>query len=107
MRPSTWALALVAALLRPSFGAALDQAPSNEGARLVKRAGASDKGPKEDTSTVFNGVTVPALKELPAVGFEEAIKDGYWYVAAGLAQLMLLLTLRQARKTLFSLVSSL
>ena len=98
MRPSTWALALVAALLQPSFGAALDQAPSNEGARLVKRAGASDEGSsKEDTSTVFNGVPVPAIKELPAVGFEEAIKDGYWYVAAGLAHPMLLLTLRQVR----------
>lgn len=105
MRPSTWASALVAALLQLSFGAAVDQAPN----RMVKRAvtGASDKGSKEDTSTLFNGVTVPAIKELPGVGFEEAIKDGYWYVSIGLARLMLFLTLRQVRKALFSIVSSL
>lgn len=83
MRPSTWAWALVAALLQPSLGAARDHAPSDQGVRLVKRGrdGASDKASPEDASTVFNGVAVPAMKNLPGVAFEEAIKGGYWYVA--------------------------
>ncbi|KAL1957325.1 hypothetical protein VTO42DRAFT_6114 [Malbranchea cinnamomea] len=79
MRPSIWAWCLFASLFPPSFGAAVDNAPSGQLSRLAKRDGSEDAA-SEDTSTVFNGVTVPALKELPAVGFEEAIKDGYWFV---------------------------
>lgn len=29
--------------------------------------------------TVFNGIEVPAMKELNGTDFEKGIKDGYWY----------------------------
>jgi protein disulfide-isomerase len=31
--------------------------------------------------TVFNGIEVPPMKELDGDGFEESIKEGYWYVS--------------------------
>jgi len=31
--------------------------------------------------TVFNGITVPPMKELTGPGFDEEAKDGYWYDA--------------------------
>ena len=42
----------------------------------MKRADTAGKeGP---TSTTFNGVEVPPMKELTPENFEETVKDGYW-----------------------------
>jgi protein disulfide-isomerase len=84
MRSSTWTL-LLATLLHTSFGAAKldasDNASPEKSAQLEERAEPEkiDNSDSSDAATVFNGVKVPPLKDLPGVGFEESIKDGYWY----------------------------
>jgi protein disulfide-isomerase len=32
-----------------------------------------------DSSTIFNGIEVPRMKNLEASSFEDSIKEGYWY----------------------------
>lgn len=32
--------------------------------------------------TIFNGIEVPPMKELPGEAFDTEIKDGHWYVIA-------------------------
>ena len=42
-------------------------------------AGATNSEDVSDASTVFNGITVPPMRELKGNAFDEDIKDGYWY----------------------------
>lgn len=88
MRPSIWAGWLILALFQPSFG--LSPPDSSSDNRLSERSTTSEDAEDPDDgdddapddppkATVFNGVTVPPMKELPGTGFEESIKDGYWY----------------------------
>jgi protein disulfide-isomerase len=80
MRLSSWTL-LLATLLHSSFGTATsDNASPEHPAHVEERAGPEkiDNSDFFDEATVFNGVKVPPLKDLPGVGFEESIKDGYW-----------------------------
>ncbi|KAI1919906.1 hypothetical protein LOZ65_004299 [Ophidiomyces ophidiicola] len=70
MKAGLLALSLLAAVLRPAFA---------QSRGLEKRA----DGKEDDNAqkpTIFNGVTVPPMKELPAQGFEDNIKDGYWFI---------------------------
>ncbi|KAL4927603.1 putative disulfide isomerase [Aspergillus undulatus] len=69
----TWSLLSLFAL--PTFAAPSDQTISTK--RLVKRAEPNVSGP---TSTIFNGVEVPPMKELTPDNFEETVKDGYWFI---------------------------
>ena len=40
--------------------------------------GATNSEAISDTSTTFNGIQVPPMKELTGEGLEHDIKDGYW-----------------------------
>ncbi|KAL4912335.1 thioredoxin-like protein [Aspergillus aurantiobrunneus] len=69
----TWSLLSLFAL--PIFAAPSDQTISTKS--LVKRADSAALG---TTPTLFNGVEVPALKELTPDNFAETVKDGYWFI---------------------------
>lgn len=72
MRAALLALTLVAAALRPAFGK-----PSLLEKRVDEQ---KDDTTSSDLPTEFNGVKVPAMKALEGQGFEDSIKEGYWYV---------------------------
>lgn len=42
-------------------------------------AGATNSEALSASSTVFNGIKVPPMKELDGKDFEKETKDGYWY----------------------------
>ncbi|KAF3482870.1 disulfide-isomerase [Arthroderma uncinatum] len=72
MKTFPFLLSLLATTISPVFGLPSDQA--------IERRDESEKittGP-DPLSTVFNGVTVPPMKELTASDFEESIKEDYW-----------------------------
>ncbi|KAL5343954.1 thioredoxin-like protein [Aspergillus crustosus] len=69
----TWSLLSLFAL--PTFAAPSDQTIPTK--QLVKRDGSDDLGP---APTIFNGVDVPAIKELTPDNFEDTIKNGYWFI---------------------------
>lgn len=45
----------------------------------VASAEGSESGDEATKPTVFNGETVPPMKELTGPGFDKEAKDGYWY----------------------------
>ncbi|EZF42962.1 protein disulfide-isomerase domain-containing protein, variant 1 [Trichophyton rubrum CBS 100081] len=73
MRRSLFFLSVLAASISPVFGL-----PSEQTARSRDEA-EKPLGP-DPKSTVFNGVTVPPMKELRGPDFEESIKEDYWFV---------------------------
>lgn len=42
-------------------------------------AGATNSEALSVSSTVFNGIDVPPMKELNGTDFDKETKDGYWY----------------------------
>ncbi|DAA74867.1 TPA_exp: Uncharacterized protein A8136_2285 [Trichophyton benhamiae CBS 112371] len=73
MRRSLFFLSVLAASISPVYGLPSEQA--------VGRRDEAEKplGP-DPMSTIFNGVTVPPMKELRGPDFEESIKEDYWFV---------------------------
>ncbi|OJJ46689.1 hypothetical protein ASPZODRAFT_152130 [Penicilliopsis zonata CBS 506.65] len=57
------------------FEDTLPRSDASDSHRLVKRDEVPDVG-----STTFNGIAVPALRELTPDDFDETIKNGYWFV---------------------------
>lgn len=43
-------------------------------------AGATNSEALSASSTIFNGIDVPPMKELNGTDFDAETKDGYWYV---------------------------
>lgn len=80
MKPSLLAWSLLSLFSASSFATSPADSHRNhesrDGHHLMKRADTAGKeGP---TSTTFNGVEVPPMKELTPENFEETVKDGYW-----------------------------
>lgn len=80
MKPSFLAWSLLSLFSASAFATSPADSLRNHESRdsdsLVKRA---DTAAKEgSTSTIFNGVEVPPMKELTPENFDETIKDGYW-----------------------------
>ncbi|EYE97522.1 putative disulfide isomerase [Aspergillus ruber CBS 135680] len=75
MKPSTLVWSLLSLVSIPSTFAAT---PEGSEHRLVKRAG-SEKDAKS-SSTTFNGVEVPPMRELTPDTFQDLTKEGYWFV---------------------------
>ncbi|EFQ99938.1 hypothetical protein MGYG_02945 [Nannizzia gypsea CBS 118893] len=73
MRSSLFFLSVLATSISPIFGLPSEQAIGN------KDETENPLGP-DPMSTVFNGVTVPPMKELRGPDFEESIKEDYWFV---------------------------
>ncbi|KMU91339.1 disulfide-isomerase A6 [Coccidioides immitis H538.4] len=71
MKASFLAFSLLAAVFQPVFAASHGQ---------EKRADAKLENDASDRTTIFNDVRVPPMKEVNAAGFDETIKDGYWFV---------------------------
>ncbi|KAK2873537.1 hypothetical protein FQN49_002277 [Arthroderma sp. PD_2] len=74
MKSFPFLLSLLATTIAPAFGL-----PSDQAIQRRDEVEEISTGP-DPLSTVFNGVTVPPLKELQAADFEESIKEGYWFV---------------------------
>ncbi|KAI9371343.1 thioredoxin-domain-containing protein [Aspergillus egyptiacus] len=74
MRSSLLAWSLLSLFSLPALATPSDPAVSTK--RLVKR----DDGDSGPTTTVFNGIEVPPLKELTPDNFEETVKNGYWFI---------------------------
>ncbi|KAM5432401.1 putative protein disulfide-isomerase [Microsporum ferrugineum] len=73
MKRSFFFLSLLVTTISPVFGLPGEQA--------VESGDEDEIAPGPDPlSTVFNGVTVPPMKELRASDFEESIKEDYWFV---------------------------
>lgn len=80
MRASTFLWSLLATAITPSLGLPSQDATKGVNQMLERREEPKDKVKTTDSSsTVFNGVQVPSIKEIQGTDFEESIKEGYWY----------------------------
>ena len=72
--------ALVPALAVSSSDTTIDDASIRSPSLAVRD---KPQDPKVDvpggSSTIFNGIDVPPMKALEGFGFEESIKEGYWF----------------------------
>lgn len=80
--------------------------------------GATNGEAPSASSTVFNGLEVPPMKELNGKDFDTETKDGYWYAveptlsyhhssAGGTNQVMLLISVPQVCEALLAILSPL
>ncbi|KAK2753400.1 hypothetical protein FQN55_003529 [Onygenales sp. PD_40] len=85
MKASLLGWSLLSLLLNPVLSAASVDSGTDDGSlqapRLVPREEAEAGVPASpDESTVFNGVSVPPMKQLNGDNFDQSIKEGYWFV---------------------------
>ncbi|PGH27044.1 protein disulfide-isomerase domain [Polytolypa hystricis UAMH7299] len=86
MKPSILTWSLLSLLLRPTFAAPENAPAPDDVAQNAPPVAAKDDAaggevaPADDGSTVFNGITVPVMKEIEGPKFEETVKEGYWFV---------------------------
>ncbi|RFU35703.1 hypothetical protein B7463_g727, partial [Scytalidium lignicola] len=75
-------ISLIVALLTSAVVGAPSEKPSDGGdkAKEEKAASTTESSGDADGTTTFNAVKVPPIPEIPGDTFNEAIKDGYWFV---------------------------
>ena len=81
MKASTFVWSLLATTISPALGLDSHDAAINKVNKVLERREESQENAKitDSSSTKFNGVQVPAMKEIQGMDFEESIKEGYWY----------------------------
>ena len=79
MKASLLALSLLSVVLQPALALPSDDTQTPQQGTPDEPQG--EQPANDETYTTFNGVQVPAMKEIEGHKFDEEIKEGYWYGA--------------------------
>ncbi|KKZ66651.1 protein disulfide-isomerase [[Emmonsia] crescens] len=84
MKASLFTWSLLSLLLNPVISASTSESGSEDvsiqAPRIIPKAEKPADPDEAPTTTTFNAVEVPPMKQLDGSNFDETIKEGYWYV---------------------------